>query len=589
MAELRKDRYIGIDLGTTNTVMATLSFGTDDKPHIEIEKFRQKKNNRTSPFDHLPSTIYINDASKNDFLVGYEAKEKINQMSASGGGDYVINSKMRMGTNTILYETKDFELKAIDVATMILERCGKAFNRTYSSYTQYDYTNLPTVVTVPARFESVAKKDTKLAAINAGFNESGLNLLPEPTAALLSYIWSQREIRKESRAIDISETKRFLVVDLGGGTCDVVVIDVIETNEDEKDVMFFTTVGTPDRVDLGGANFDSKFAEHILNKFFKDNNIDSSQISSEEKYALIAKIVMQAEDKKIEFSENLMAYIEEEGINENDIVEGRVNFDDIIDKIDSTDISILDFYEGKRLYCEFTLKEYLDSINTLLLKSNERTYTVEDTINKNKNLENAILNTLEICDAKLDSIDYVLFTGGMAKFLPLKKRIFDIVGKRVLCPNDPMTAVASGAALFSLFKDAQENNTYGDNKGLIGINEDAKKYKTTLKLKGVLDAAYLIDVKDQLPVVLVEKNVPYPQEPKMVDMEFKVNSMTNVLINIYKGQNQYDYELEKLAPLRCNFKKSKKIGSPFNIQYELDDDGIIKIKAIFPDGEEFSW
>jgi hypothetical protein len=65
--------------------------------------------------------------------------------------------------------------------------------------------------------------------------------------------------------------------------------------------------------------------------------------------------------------------------------------------------------------------------------------------------------------------------------------------------------------------------------------------------------------------------------------------MTGVLINIYKGQNQYDYELEKLTPLRCDFKKPKNIGSTFNIQYELDDDGIIKIKAIFPDGEEFSW
>lgn len=178
----------------------------------------------------------------------------------------------------------------------------------------------------------------------------------------------------------------------------------------------------------------------------------------------------------------------------------------------------------------------------------------------------------------------------MSKFIPLKKRLYDIVGKKILTPEDPMTAVAIGAALYSLFKDAEENLTYGDSNDLMTIVEvEGNGPKVVLgEMKNSIENAYLLDLKDQLPSVLIEKNTSYPLEKQRIVKKYKTNSETGVVINLYSGRDQYDPLLTKLKPIVCDFKgRLKRLDTLFDIEYEINREGIPSFKIIFDDGDEF--
>ena len=105
----------------------------------------------------------------------------------------------------------------------------------------------------------------------AGFNLSEIRMLAEPNAALLDYVY-----RETDRGfLDLTTTKRFITIDLGGGTCDVVVIDVKQDIlESGKRNLIFRPVGTPNRGDLGGSDFDKAVARAFLAYFLGENNIE---------------------------------------------------------------------------------------------------------------------------------------------------------------------------------------------------------------------------------------------------------------------------------------------------------------------------
>jgi len=585
MDQINIGRYLGIDLGTTNTAMATVYFTTDNKVDIKVEKFKSRKSRQGN--EYLPSAIYLKDDG--EYLYGFEAKDHINQLQSEFGDikPYVINAKKLMGTDEI-FNLGAHKLKAIDVAKKILKKCGDEFNKIYANFPKIRYDLVPTVITVPARFENPAKEDTINAAINVGYKE-GIRLLEEPTAALLSYLYHQMQNEEDIRAVHISKPKTFMVVDLGGGTCDIVIIDVTEKNESGKKKLCFSNFKNPNRVDLGGADFDSKFSTYLLKKFFELNSIRYDSIPHDIKNSLKTKLFLVAEEKKEQFSIS----IEQRTNSIEDVVYNRVNIQELYSAVPDEEINIRNFYNNIDFNYKVTLKEYLECINTLLVKRETHALTIEEDI-KNKNFEDAILKTLEINNVKLDNIDYVLFTGGMSLFLPLKKKLYEITNKRIVWPHNPMTAVAEGAALFSLFKNAEKNDQYLNEKDVFHVDENSTIYKyiPNLEINGTLPCAYLIDKKDQLPVVLVDKNTPYPQPKRYVEKKFTTNSPIGVIINIYSGQDKYDPNLRRLKPLKCffNLNNEKMLGTNFDIWYELSENGTIKIGVKFPDtGEEFEW
>ena len=251
-------RAVGIDLGTTNSVVSVLEGG-------EPAVIANAEGNRTTP-----SIVAF--AKNGEVLVGEVAKRQ-----AVTNPEHTIRSvKRHMGSTW----TQKFEGKAY-TSQEISARVLMKLKRDAEAYLGESVTDA--VITVPAYFNDAQRQATKEAGEIAGLNV--LRIINEPTAAALAY------------GLDKADTEQtILVFDLGGGTFDVSlleigdgVVEVKATSGDNK---------------LGGDDWDEKVISWLVEKFKNNNGIDLSQ----DKMAL-QRLKEAAEKAKIELSSSTTATI----------------------------------------------------------------------------------------------------------------------------------------------------------------------------------------------------------------------------------------------------------------------------------------
>ena len=246
-------KCIGIDLGTTNTTVALSRIETDGHIAVEDLEILQRGNNSARKREVLPSIVYIKDNGK--FVVGAEAEELKNEIKSENDEiRFVENSKRDIGREKKYY-IGGKHYSPTDIAQKILEfaiQMSRAKDIVDDSYI---------CITVPANFDSDQISATAEAAKKAGLEN--VRLYPEPKAAILSYIDEQIRKRKEDRMINLEKINRILVVDLGGGTCDICIQDVIFQNGKVK----FESPCVPNRENIGGVDFDTKIAQYLKEKF----------------------------------------------------------------------------------------------------------------------------------------------------------------------------------------------------------------------------------------------------------------------------------------------------------------------------------
>jgi molecular chaperone DnaK len=242
-------RAVGIDLGTTNSVVSVLEGG-------EPTVITNAEGARTTP-----SVVAF--AKNGEVLVGEVAKRQ-----AVTNVDRTVRSvKRHMGTDwKINLDGKDFNPQ--QMSAFILQK----LKRDAESYLGEKVTDA--VITVPAYFNDHERQATKEAGEIAGLN--GLRIVNEPTAAALAY-----GLEKDDQTI--------LVFDLGGGTFDVSlleigdgVVEVKATNGDNQ---------------LGGDDWDQRVVDHLVKQFHSGHGVDLSK----DKMAL-QRLREAAEKAKIELS-----------------------------------------------------------------------------------------------------------------------------------------------------------------------------------------------------------------------------------------------------------------------------------------------
>ena len=208
-------RAVGIDLGTTNSVVAVLEGG-------EPKVIANAEGGRTTP-----SVVAVN--KNGDSLVGEIAKRQ----AVTNVENTVSSVKRHMGTD---WTTKlgDKDLSAPEISARILQK----LKHDAEEYLQDTVTDA--VITVPAYFNDAQRQATKDAGQIAGMNV--LRIINEPTAAALAY---GLERGKEDELI--------LVFDLGGGTFDV---SLLEVGKDEDDFSTIQVRATSGDNRLGGDDWD---------------------------------------------------------------------------------------------------------------------------------------------------------------------------------------------------------------------------------------------------------------------------------------------------------------------------------------------
>jgi len=243
-------KVVGIDLGTTNSVVAVMEGQT---PTV----IANSEGSRTTP-----SVVAFTKTGER--LVG-----QLEKRQAVTNPDRTIKSiKRYMGTDhKVKIDGKDYTPQ--EISAMILQ---KLVNDA-STYLGDRVTKA--VITVPAYFDDAQRQATKDAGRIAGLEV--LRIINEPTAAALAY------------GLDKKGTETILVWDLGGGTFDVSILEVGEG--------IFEVKSTNGDTRLGGDDYDEAIVEWLVAEFRKDQGIDLSA----DKQAL-QRLTEAAEKAKIELS-----------------------------------------------------------------------------------------------------------------------------------------------------------------------------------------------------------------------------------------------------------------------------------------------
>ena len=245
-------KIIGIDLGTTNSVVAVMEGG-------EAKVIQNKEGNRTTP-----SVVAWN--KNGDRLVGLLAKRQ----AVTNPTDTVYSIKRFMGrrfnevstemtevpydvikdsSGDVRIKTSHGEFSPPEISAQIL----RTLKETAEEYLGESVTEA--VITVPAYFNDSQRQATKDAGKIAGLEVK--RIINEPTAAALAY------------GLERKGEETIAVFDLGGGTFDISILEIVDG--------VFSVLATNGDTHLGGDDFDQRVIDHLVDNFVKQEGIDLSK------------------------------------------------------------------------------------------------------------------------------------------------------------------------------------------------------------------------------------------------------------------------------------------------------------------------
>ncbi|MGZ9453918.1 molecular chaperone DnaK [Mycoplasma sp. AC157] len=253
---MAKEIVLGIDLGTTNSVVSII----EDKKPIVLENPNGKRT--------TPSVVSFKNG---DIIVGEIAKRQLET-----NPDAIASIKRLMGTSKTV-KANGKEYKPEEISAMILsylkEYAEKKIGKKVSK----------AVITVPAYFDNAEREATKTAGKIAGLDV--LRIINEPTAAALAF-----GLDKTDKELKV------LVYDLGGGTFDVSVLDLAAGT--------FEVLSTSGDNRLGGDDWDHEIVKWLLEKIKNEYKYDATN----DKMAM-ARLKEEAEKAKISLSEQSITTI----------------------------------------------------------------------------------------------------------------------------------------------------------------------------------------------------------------------------------------------------------------------------------------
>lgn len=394
-------KAIGIDLGTTNSVAAFKL--------AEVEVVTA--NDNTPPDRKLTRSVIADDQGK--FLVGEQAYNQlrhdpenvivsIKRLMGRGFGDSTVQKQKSefgykiaqptQGTdNSIAVWLGNQEYQPEDISAEILKKLVQNAQAYRQGFGKTSEVIDQAVITIPAYFNDKQRYATRTAALKAGLTP--LELLPEPTAAAISYGFSPNS----------DDVKTILVYDFGGGTFDASVITASGTQ--------FIEQGKAGDLWLGGDDIDSRLIKFVKEKVAQQeriNDIDS----------LIAKMPYY---QKVRFNADLKVAVERAKVELSNSQMARINPSTQL--LDELGIAI-------PIEVEITRQQFEEMIGDLV----EKTLQI-------------CRQALEYAEYHLEMVDVVLLVGGSSQIPLVQRKLKDVFGNKVLLHPRPMYAVAEGAAI----------------------------------------------------------------------------------------------------------------------------------------------
>ena len=493
----RKNFTIGIDLGTTFSCVSTVMNG---KAEVLEDEGRR-----------ITPSIVGYDVNKQTFMTGEQARRQMTLnpkdtiyivkrfMGMENGQEKTILAKNPVPykvvpgkKGTVVVEMTNGEQFAPEVVSAHIlkkmrEIAAKSLNVDMADITK-------AVITVPAYFSDAQRQATKDAGIIAGLEV--LRIINEPTAAALAY------------GMNKNEKGTLLVFDLGVGTFDISILE-IEDN-------FFTVKASVGDDHLGGADFDNKIIQYIVEDFKNTNGIDLSKDAQ-----AYARIKEEAEKTKIALSSSL-----------------------------SVDINIPFITTGPNgpLHINLPLtRAKFESLCSDLLKK----------------IEDIAIKSLKEANINVNQIDNVLFVGGMTRMPKVSEIVEKCFNKTPLKTVNPDEAVAKGAAILA---------------NILGGNAEDQA-GTDVLLLDVTPMSLGIETLGGIFTPLITKQTTIPVQKKQV-FSTAYDNQTAVTIVVYQGERPMAKDNRMLGQFNLEGIAPAPKGVPqIEVCFDVDANGIVNVSA----------
>lgn len=283
--DIERGLFLGIDFGTTNSVVSIYNFSNGEAKTIPIDGS-----------NIFPTAIQFEsdpeDENKLVRVFGVQAKEAgvIYPLST------ILSIKRYLGTDEkviINVDDKEYTFSPEQIAGEILGHLKQKADEFAQEELNLAGEFSGCVITVPANSTDRQKKMTKEAAILAGFDEDSIYLRLEPAAAAISY------------AVNETKDKKVLVYDFGGGTFDACILEIKSEEDGEPNISILSTYGDNN---LGGNDVDKIIMDIIYEEFKNltdgeidlfDENIDDGVSTRQKKVALVRlqQVANQAKER----------------------------------------------------------------------------------------------------------------------------------------------------------------------------------------------------------------------------------------------------------------------------------------------------
>ena len=318
---------------------------------------------------------------------------------------------------------------------------------------------------------------------------------------------------------NMSKSSNVLVYDFGGGTLDISLLNISEG--------VFEVLGSCGNSNLGGSDFDKVIMEYCIKNFidtklfikenYKENTIDNFMNNIKEEN--LQKLKFLAEQAKITLTENLLAKI-------------KIN----------------NFYNYNNTNYDLVIEITREKFNEIC----------QDLINFSIKPLNDIL---DICNIEKSEIDEIIMVGGMTRIPIIRYNVERFYNKDVNCSIDPDCVVSIGAAIHGHMINNKDN--LEDKLLLID--------RTSLSI-GVETSGGIMDILISRGTIMpVKKYKKYTTDTDFVD---------TIIVKIYEGERKLTKNNFLIGNFVLSGIEKEKRGIPeIQITFEIDSDGIIKIKA----------
>lgn len=541
--KLHGSTFIGIDFGTSTTVVSYTIFGDESTPICtDVIPIRQKNTDGSFTENHLvPSCIAWYD---NQLFIGQTAKQLKSKLTY--GRNLWYSFKMKIGTdNGPIYFATELP-KGHHVASIENPLdAAKVFFKYLKAEIDYfiQTNNLPGTIyysiSIPASFEANQRKDLKEALDMAGIPCQDNLFIDEPNAAFLSYLIEANSNNLKNYNIPLDSPLHILVFDFGAGTCDISILEIGR----QSGRLYSKNISISKFEQLGGDDIDKRIVKDVLfPQLLNQNGIEAEDIRTPEYLKIILpKLQSIAEYLKIQICKKVARNLV-----------GRE-----LPSLASSDQKLL-----IEQSFQFTLPKHRLTYNnptlsfgefqTIMSKftNDESEFDFTNDLESLKSIFTVINSALRKGNIEKDHIDLVLLIGGSSYNPYVQSALRKFFSQsEIEIPRDLQSHVSTGAAINSFLQNG------------MGID----------MIKPIVSEPVLIILKNNIPRIIIREGtqIPcsgitiedlHPQKDNQFQIEIPICvSSKDKILSIVKIHSDTGFSIKDQIRLVCEISHDKLI------------------------------